>query len=67
MRQSYAIMVSIPAEKHNIYMTYIKTYPLGGAHVFNDAWTALHMLQECIHILRKWSQDIPRSPHTLGA
>jgi hypothetical protein len=25
------------------------------------------MLQECIHVLRKWPQDIPKSPHVLGA
>jgi hypothetical protein len=43
------------------------TYPPSGAHAFNAAWTALHMLQEHIHVLQKWPQDIPRSPHDLGA
>jgi hypothetical protein len=43
-------------------MTYITTYPLSGAHVFNAAWTTLHTLRECIHALRKRLQDIPRSP-----
>jgi hypothetical protein len=47
-------------------MTYITTYPPSGAHVFNAAWTALHMLQEHIHILRKWPQDIPRPLLALG-
>jgi hypothetical protein len=49
------------------YMTYITTYPPSGAHEFNVVWTALHTLQECIHILRKRPQDIPMSPHVLGA
>jgi hypothetical protein len=26
-RQSYAIVVSVPTEEHNIHMTYITTYP----------------------------------------
>jgi hypothetical protein len=43
-------------------MTYITTYPLSGTHAFNAAWTALHTSQECIHVLRKRPQDIPRSP-----
>jgi hypothetical protein len=63
MRQSYTIVVSIPAEKHNRYIfTYIATYPPSDAHVFNATWTALHTLQERIHVLRKWPQDVPRSP-----
>jgi hypothetical protein len=44
-------MVSVPAEIQNIHITYITTYPPNGAHVFNAAWTALHMLQEHIHVL----------------
>jgi hypothetical protein len=36
------------------YMTYITTYPPSGTHAFNAAWTALHTLQERIHVLRKW-------------
>jgi hypothetical protein len=48
-------------------MSYITTYPSSGANVFNAVWTALHMLQERIHTLRKWPQDIHRSPHALGA
>jgi hypothetical protein len=42
-------------------MTYITTYPPSGVRVFNATWTALHTLRECIHVLRKRSQDIPRS------
>jgi hypothetical protein len=49
------------------YITYITTYPPSGAHAFNVAWIALHTLQERIHILRKSPQDIPWSPHDLGA
>jgi hypothetical protein len=64
---TYANMLSVPVEEHNRYMTYITTYPSSGAHMFNAAWIALHTLQECIHVMRKWPQDIPRSPHTLGA
>jgi hypothetical protein len=45
-------------------MTYIITYPLSGAHAFNAARTSLYMLRECIHILRKRPQDIPRSPRS---
>jgi hypothetical protein len=48
-------------------MLYITTYPPSGAHAFNAVWTALHTLQECIHALHKWPQDIPRSLHALGA
>jgi hypothetical protein len=62
MRQSYAIMVSVPVEEHNIHMTYITTYPPSGAHAFNAIRTTLHMLRECIHVLMKRLQDIPRSP-----
>jgi hypothetical protein len=48
-------------------MTYIMTYPPSGAHGFNAAWTVLHTLKERIHVLQKWSQDNPRSPHALVA
>jgi hypothetical protein len=48
-------------------MIYITTYPPSGVHVFNVAWTALHTLQERIHVLGKWPQDISTSPHVLGA
>jgi hypothetical protein len=44
------------------YMTYITTYPSSGAHAFNASWIALHTSQECIHVLKKRPQDIPRSP-----
>jgi hypothetical protein len=44
-------------------MTYITTYPPSGTHAFNAAWTTLHTLQERIHVLRKWPQDISRSTH----
>jgi hypothetical protein len=47
-------------------MSYITTYPPSGAQAFNATWTALHMLQERIHALRKSPQDIPGSPHALG-
>jgi hypothetical protein len=50
---TYANMVSIPAEDHNRYMTYITTYSPSDAHAFNAAWTVLHMLPERIHALRK--------------
>jgi hypothetical protein len=64
---TYANMASVPAEKHNRYTyTYITTYPPSGIHAFNAAWAALHTLQERIHVLRKWQQDIHRSPHALG-
>jgi hypothetical protein len=53
-------------QKSIIYMTYITTYPPNGPHAFNAVWTALHTLQERIHDLRKWLQDIPRSRHALG-
>jgi hypothetical protein len=63
----YAIVVSVPPEKTQYaYMSYITTYPPSGAHAFNAAWTALHMLQERIHALRKSPQGIPRSPHAVG-
>jgi hypothetical protein len=61
-RQSYAIVVSVPTKEHNIHMTYITTYPPSGARGFNAARTALHTLRECIQVLRKRPQDIPRSP-----
>jgi hypothetical protein len=48
-------------------MTYITTYPPSGSHAFNVTWTSLHMLQERIHVLWKWPQDIPSSPYALGA
>jgi hypothetical protein len=53
-------------QKSTIYMTCITTCPPCGTHAFNAAWTTLHTLQDSIHILQKWSQDIPRSPHALG-
>jgi hypothetical protein len=43
------------------YMTYIITYPLSDAYVFNAVRTTLYTLRERIHVLRKWPQDIPRS------
>jgi hypothetical protein len=43
-------------------MTYITTYPSSDARAFNVAQIVLHMLQECIHVLRKRPQDIPGSP-----
>jgi hypothetical protein len=60
---TYAIVVSVPVEEHNIHMTYITTYPPNGTHAFNAAWTTQHTLRELIHILRKRSQDIPRFTH----
>jgi hypothetical protein len=63
---TYANVVSVPVEKHNIHVTYITTYPPSDTHVFNTAWTALHMLQECIHVLQKWPQDILGSLLTSG-
>jgi hypothetical protein len=59
---TYANMVSIPTEEHNRYMTYITNYPPSDADAFNAARPTLHTLQERIHVLRKWPQDIPRSP-----
>jgi hypothetical protein len=50
---TYTNMISVPAEEHNRYITYITTYPPSGAHVFNVAWTILYTLQERIRILRK--------------
>jgi hypothetical protein len=58
---TYAHVVSILAEEHNRYMTYITTYPTNGACAFNASWTKLHTLREHIHVLRKRPQDIPRS------
>jgi hypothetical protein len=57
---THANVVSVPAEEHNRYMTYITTYPSSGTRTFNAAWTALHTLRECIHVLRERQQDIPR-------
>jgi hypothetical protein len=60
---TYSNVVSIPAENTtNIYMSYITTYPLSGACVFNAARTMMYMLRERIHILSKRPQDISRSP-----
>jgi hypothetical protein len=59
---THANVVSVPAEEHNRYMTYITTYPSSGTRIFNAARTALHMLRERIHVLRKRQQDIPTSP-----
>jgi hypothetical protein len=59
---TYTNVVSVPTEGHDRYMKYITTYPLSDAHAFNATRTTLHMLRERIHILRKRSQDIPRSP-----
>jgi hypothetical protein len=42
-------------------MAYNTTCPPSGVHVFNAAWTVLHTLQEHIHVLWKWPQDIPGS------
>jgi hypothetical protein len=42
------------------------THPPCGAHTFNTAWTVLHTSRECIHVLRKWPQNILRSLLTLG-
>jgi hypothetical protein len=60
-RLSYANVVSVPAKEHNIHIAYITTYPPSGAYAFNTAWTALHMLRECIHVLKKRPHDILRS------
>jgi hypothetical protein len=59
---TYANMISILTEEHNVYMTYIITYPPCGTHAFNAARIVLHTLQECIHVSRKGPKDIPRSP-----
>jgi hypothetical protein len=59
---TYANVVSVPAEEHNRYMTCITTYLPSGACAFNTARTMLHILREHIHILRKRSQYIHRSP-----
>jgi hypothetical protein len=47
-------------------MVYIIIYPSSGAHAFNAARTALHTLQERIHVL---GTDYKTSLglHTLGA
>jgi hypothetical protein len=42
-------------------MTYITTYPPSGIRAFNATWIVLHTLRECIYVLRKRAQDIPRS------
>jgi hypothetical protein len=55
-------VVSILAEKHNIHVSYITTYPPSDTRAFNATRTTLHMSQKRIHVLRKRSQDIPRSP-----
>jgi hypothetical protein len=60
---TYANMVSVPTEEHNRYMAYITTYPPTGAHEFNAARTTLYTSRECIHILKKRPQEIPRSSH----
>jgi hypothetical protein len=57
----YAIMVRVPAEKHNIHL---HTSPLIPQVV--SMHLALHTSQECIHVLQKWPQDIPRSLLALG-
>jgi hypothetical protein len=59
---TYANVVSVLAEEHNRYITYITTYPTSGVPAFNIAWIALHTLRERIHVLRKRPQDISRSP-----
>jgi hypothetical protein len=33
--------------------------------MFDTVWTTLHTLQERIHFLQKWPQDIPKSLLTL--
>jgi hypothetical protein len=53
-------------QKAQYTRAYITTYPTSGAHAFNAAWIVLHTLQERIHVLRKWPQDILRSLLTLG-
>jgi hypothetical protein len=60
-RLTYAIVISVPAEEHNIHITYITTCPTSGAHAFSTAWIALYTLRERIHVLRMRLQDIPRS------
>jgi hypothetical protein len=47
-------------------MTYITTYSPSDTHMFNAAWTALHMSQRRIHVLWKWPQDDPRFLLTPG-
>jgi hypothetical protein len=60
-------MVNVPAEEHNIHMTYITTYPPSDAHMFNSTLTALHTILEHIHVLRKRPQDIPRTTRPMCA
>jgi uncharacterized membrane protein len=46
MRQSYAIVVSVHAQKHNIHIyTYITTYLPNDTRAFNTARTVLHTSQ----------------------
>jgi hypothetical protein len=60
---TYANMVSVPAEKHNRFIfSYITTYPLSCTRAFSVARTMMHTLQERIHVLCKWPQDIHMSP-----
>jgi hypothetical protein len=49
---TYANVVSIPAEKYNIYGIHHHLSP-SGAHAFNAVWTVLHTLWKHIHVLRK--------------
>jgi hypothetical protein len=41
---TYTNMVSVPAEEHNRYITYITTYLPSGTRAFNAIRTTLHML-----------------------
>jgi hypothetical protein len=41
---AYENVVSVPAEEHNKYMTYITTYSPSRARAFNAARTSLHTL-----------------------
>jgi hypothetical protein len=64
---TYSNVVSIPAENTtNIYMSYITTYPLSGACVFNAAQTMMYMLWERIQILSR-DHKTSLGPHALGA
>jgi hypothetical protein len=56
-------VVSVPVEEHNIH---IYTSPLIPQVAPNTAWIALYTLEERIHDLQKWPQDIPRSLLALG-
>jgi hypothetical protein len=52
-------------QKTTIYI-YTHTSPLipsSGARTFNAARIALYMWQECIHVLQKRPQNIPRPPY----